>query len=117
MYALVVPTCAEPTVALDPATTSTIPCPFKLTSWVAALLDKNASSVTVPDCAAARVGSRNSDAAKTAQQRTLRGWTIGILPKRLLRYISRKNAKLAHVKKFSRSPRSRPARCIGIPSL
>src|SRR6266481_6294225 len=76
MYVLVVPTDAEPTVALEPATISAIPWPFRLTCCVAELLDKNPSSVTVPDCAADRSGSRNSVAPRSAKQRILWGWVI-----------------------------------------
>jgi len=76
MYVLVVPTDAEPTVALEPATISTIPWPFRLNCCVAELLDKNPSSLTAPDWAEARNGSRRGAAAKTARQRILWGWVI-----------------------------------------
>src|SRR5438105_8304325 len=76
MYVLVVPTDAEPTVALEPATISAIPWPFRLTCCVAALLDRNPSSVTVADWAAPRSGSRSSVAATPARQRILWGWII-----------------------------------------
>src|SRR6266480_6981214 len=65
MYVLVVPTDAEPTVALEPPTISTTPWPFRLTCCVAVLLDKNPSSVTVPDCAQARPGSTASVISRT----------------------------------------------------
>jgi hypothetical protein len=40
------------------------------------LLDRNPSSVTVPDCAAALFGSSRSAVAQNANQRILAGWVI-----------------------------------------
>src|SRR5438034_995992 len=65
MNVFVIPTGAVPTVALEPPTISTTPCPFTLTCCVAVLLDKNPSSVTVPDCAQARPGSTASVIIRT----------------------------------------------------
>src|SRR5580693_7020115 len=66
MKVLVVPTCTEPTVALEPATKREIPCPLRLANWVVELVDANASSVTVPDCAPAFPGHTRSAAATIA---------------------------------------------------
>ncbi len=69
MNDLVVPTCREPTVALEPATISEIPCPFRLTDCADELLETRASSVTVADCADALLGRSKSVAARTECQR------------------------------------------------
>src|SRR6266478_628988 len=69
MNDLVVPTCAEPIVALEPATSREIPWPLRLTDWVVELVETKASSVTVADCADALPGRSRSAAAKTASQR------------------------------------------------
>src|SRR6267142_1761675 len=71
MNDLLVPTCVEPTVAFEPATISTIPCPFRFTDCVVVWVEANASSVTVPDCAAALPGKSRSAAARTESQRIL----------------------------------------------